>query len=181
MTTSALRLRDGVQGLVAYSRRDLDALFSQVTSAQLAEAALRDVLPALVRTYGLAAGSLAADWYDLERERAGARKAFSPIVPDLGDAGSQALVGWATATATGFDPLKALIAGGLQRRIANYSRETVTGSAVADPGSAGWQRVGNGNCDFCEMLIGRGAVYSEASSDFQCHDNCRCSAEPVWS
>jgi hypothetical protein len=30
------------------------------------------------------------------------------------------------------------------------------------------------------MLIGRGAVYSEATADFQSHDHCNCQAEPAW-
>lgn len=180
MPTPALQLRDGVQGLVAYSRRDLDALWRQATTVELVEAAARDVLPKLIRTYGLAAGSLAADWYDDQRDRAGARRAFTAVVPDLGDSGAQALVGWARATATDLGPLQSLIVGGVQRRIANYSRATVTSSSVADPAAAGWQRVGNGDCDFCSMLIGRGAVYFEATADFACHDNCRCSAEPVF-
>jgi hypothetical protein len=35
-------------------------------------------------------------------------------------------------------------------------------------------------CDFCEMLADRGAVYGEASADFEAHDHCSCSAEPVF-
>jgi hypothetical protein len=30
------------------------------------------------------------------------------------------------------------------------------------------------------MLIGRGAVYTEASVDFEAHDHCHCGAEPAW-
>jgi hypothetical protein len=55
----------------------------------------------------------------------------------------------------------------MQRRIANFSRDTITGSSIADPKAQGWERVGNGECAFCSMLIGRGAVYSEASADFE--------------
>jgi hypothetical protein len=70
----------------------------------------------------------------------------------------------------------------MQRRIANFSRQTVMGSSVADPKARGWQRVGAGECKtgFCDMLIGRGAVYSEASADFAAHDHCKCSAAPAF-
>jgi hypothetical protein len=30
------------------------------------------------------------------------------------------------------------------------------------------------------MLIGRGAVYSEATADFAAHDHCKCSAVPAF-
>jgi hypothetical protein len=30
------------------------------------------------------------------------------------------------------------------------------------------------------MLIGRGAVYSEAGADFASHDHCNCSAVPAF-
>jgi hypothetical protein len=45
----------------------------------------------------------------------------------------------------------------------------------------GWQRVASDNaCAFCEMLAARGAVYSEESADFEAHDGCTCTVEPVW-
>lgn len=152
------------------------------TAAQ-SETVLRDVLPDLIDTYGAAAGTLAADWYDDLREKREIPGRFTAIPADIPDAGAQALVGWALAEVA--DPqdvtaFRSLIEGGTQRRIANFSRQTVMGSAVADPKARGWQRVGAGECDFCAMLIGRGAVYSEASADFQSHDHCNCGAEPAW-
>lgn len=42
----------------------------------------------------------------------------------------------------------------------------------------GWRRVGDGGCDFCDMLIGRGSVYKEDTAQFLSHDRCRCTAEP---
>ena len=55
-----------------------------------------------------------------------------------------------------------------------------TVSSTTDPKARGWQRVGVGECDFCSMLIGRGAVYSEATADFLSHDHCHCYAEPAF-
>lgn len=175
-----LDLRDGVTGLVGYASRDLDALWREVRTAAEAETALRDILPALIATYGLAASALAADWYDELRHKVGAKGRFSAIAADIKDTGAQALVGWATSTATDMPGLQALVLGGTQRRIANFSRGTIIESSVADPAARGWQRIGSGECAFCAMLIGRGAVYSEASADFAAHDHCSCSAAPEF-
>jgi hypothetical protein len=72
------------------------------------------------------------------------------------------------------------VAGGLQRIIANADRQTIQASSIADPGARGWAREGSGNCDFCAMLIGRGAVYTEATADFDSHDHCGCIAVPAF-
>lgn len=175
-----LDLRDGVTGLNTLARRDLAALWRSITTAAEAETALRDILPALIDTYGAAASSLAADWYDEARAKAGVGGRFTAIAADVKDAGSQSLIGWALSEATDLGAFQGLIEGGTQRRIANFSRGTITGSSVADPKATGWQRVGSGECDFCEMLIGRGAVYAEASADFASHDHCNCSAVPAF-
>lgn len=175
-----LDLRDGVQGLVAYANRDLSVLWRQVTDAAQARVALNDVLPALIETYGAAAGALAADWYDDQRVKVEVAGRFRAIPADIKDVGAYELVGWASTTAKDMTSFESLVRGGMQRRIANFSRGTVTGSSLADPKARGWMRVGNGECDFCRMLIGRGAVYTEASADFLSHDACRCGAAPEW-
>lgn len=176
-----LDLRDGVSGLVAHARRDLNHLWQQVSEAAAAEVALRDVLPAVIDTYGAAAATLAAEWYDDARTKAGVAAAFTAIPADIRDTGAQALIGWALTEAQEYTTFRTLIEGGTERRIANFSRLTITGSAVADPKAAGWQRVGSGECAWCRMLISRGAVYREATADFSAHDHCRCSAVPAWS
>lgn len=67
------------------------------------------------------------------------------------------------------------------RHAMNAGRETITASVAADPAGRGWRRVTSGRaCKFCQMLAGRGAVYSADTADFQCHDGCNCSAEPVY-
>lgn len=143
-----------------------------------------DVLPALVATYGDAAGTLAADYYDDLRDRQNVRRRFSAIVAELpNDGGTDELARWGVSPLFKAEPdwsaAKALVAGGLQRRIANVSRLTVAQSSIQDPAARGWQRVGAGGCDFCAMRLG-GAVYTEASADFESHDHCRCSSEPVF-
>lgn len=71
-------------------------------------------------------------------------------------------------------------AGAASRLVLDAGRDTIRRTTVADPRTRGWQRVTSGGCDFCSMLAGRGAVYTEATADFASHDHCACSAEPVY-
>jgi hypothetical protein len=157
------------------------ALWRQVSNAVEARIALQDVLPALAQTYGQAAASVAADWYDEAREAAEVSGGFRAIPASLEDQGSDALALWASEKGSDLASIQALVEGGLTRRIFDWSRQTVMGSALADPKADGWQRTGVGSCAFCAMLIGRGAVYSEATADFASHDHCNCDATPAFS
>lgn len=175
------QLRNRVSGLVTLANGDLAALWRRLERAADAEEALRDILPALIDTYGAAAATVAADWYDDLRAKTGVAGSFRAIPADVRDNGAQALVGWALSEATDVTAFQSLVEGGLQRRIANYSRLTVTGSSVQDPRADGWQRVGSGSsCPFCSLLISRGAVYSDATADFAAHDHDDCQAAPAF-
>jgi hypothetical protein len=180
--------------LVDEHRRDLAFLIGLATSNLLdlwvfgddyaaTQAGLTDILPTLVDEYGSAATALGADWYEEYRAESGVTDRFTALVAPLPDRGrTDALAGWATSFKDRYDPIAAQqkVTGGLQRIVANADRQTVMGSATADPKAVGWKRVGGGDCDFCRMLISRGAVYSEATAHFQSHDNCKCSAVPEW-
>lgn len=174
--------RSETDRVVRLANRDLTRLWALVNNGAAADEALRDLLPAIVREYGSLGAAVAAEWYDSQREKAGVSGKFAAIPIEADDRGSQSLVGWALNTATDDSSLQSLILGGVQRRIADHVRYTIGGSAIADPAATGWQRVGAGSCKdgFCDMLIGRGAVYSEAGADFAAHDNCKCSAVPAW-
>jgi hypothetical protein len=173
-------LRKGVAGLATLAFRDLNAAWRDAENTARAGAVLRDTLPAVIETYGAAAATLAADWYDESRDEAEVRRFFQATPATIEQVGADSLIAWATAEATDVNALRVLIEGGTQRRIANFSRLTVTESALADPAATGWQRVGAGSCAFCQMLISRGAVYSEATADFASHDHCKCAAVPAW-
>lgn len=176
----ATQLREIQSRLSVLAGRDLRRVWTLVERPEGAREVLHDVLPDLVSEYGLMGATLAADWYDSERDRLGVAGRFQAVVAELKDAGAEALIGWALSQATDLPAFESLILGGTQRRIANYVRETVTTSSTADPKARGWQRVGGGGCDWCQMLVGRGAVYTEATADFEAHDGCRCTAAPVW-
>lgn len=180
MATAALLLRRELVKLDGDMQDDLAKLWRSIETADAAAKILHDVLPGLIDAYGTGAAAMAADWYDDLRDELEVPRRFTAIPGDISDTGTHALIGWALTEASTDDGFKSLILGGSQRRVANFARLTVTGSSIADPSARGWQRTGVGECDFCSMLLGRGAVYSEATADFEAHDSCHCGAEPVW-
>lgn len=177
-------LRSAVADLNAVAADDLRGLWRQITNADQAREALEDVLPLLVRTYGLAAATVAADWYDDLRDDLNVDRRFSAIVAEIDDQGADVLARW------GISPLfqetpdwaaaRSLVEGGLQRRITNGARQTIVDSSLQDPQAQGWQRIAFGGCSFCQMVASRGVVFTEASADFASHDNCGCHAVPAF-
>lgn len=177
--------RSDLNQLVQVAQTDLRVLFRQFDTADAARQGLMDVLPRLTAIYGDAAVALGADWYDTLRDDYGARGHFRAIPADLPDQGrTDALARWGVSPLFGPEPdyllAAAKVAGGLQRIIANADRDTIRISSTQDPGARGWARAGSGGCDFCAMLIGRGAVYTEATASFDSHDHCNCVAVPEF-
>jgi len=157
----------------------LARLWRLVANGASADEALHDLLPAIIREYGALGGALAAEWYDQQREKAGAsgRWVAAPIEAD--DRGAHALIGWALDTATDDTTLRALILGGVQRRVADHLRLTVANNAVQDRAAAGWVRIGQGECDWCRQYLD-GEVRTVAGYDFDAHDNCNCTVEVAF-
>lgn len=177
----ASSLRSDTASLVRLANRDLSRLWRLVANGASADEALHDLLPAIVIEYGSAGAAVAAEWYDQQRAKVAARGGFVALPVEADDRGAHALVGWALSEATDDTALATLIAGGVQRRIADHARYTVARNSVEDKAARGWKRVGEGSsCEFCSMLLGRGAVYTEATADFRSHDHCDCSAAPAW-
>lgn len=180
MTQAATQLRRAVATLANSLSTDLTVVWRRVERAADAGEALNDILPALIEQYGAAAATVAAGWYDDLRDKREVRGRFTAIPANVPDVGAHALVGWALSEATDYPAFQTLILGGSQRRVANFARRTVMGSSIADPRARGWRRVGAGECDFCAMLLSRGAVYTEATADFEAHDHDQCFAEPEF-
>lgn len=185
MATPAEHSRD-LEELVSLAERDLRILLDQADSADEARDGLMDVLPRLVAIYGAAAASLGADYYDDLRDAAGAAGRFQAIPAEfVADEGrTESLARWAVAPLYQAEPDVAAalwkVTGGVQRLIADADRETVMGSLRQDPQGKGWRRHTNPGCDFCDMLAGRGAVYSAETADFSSHDHCHCIAVPEY-
>lgn len=171
------QFRRALRDLNILAQQDIDLLWRSTGGDP---AALMEILPEVVDTYGSAASSLSADWYDEMRADSGVRGSYTAFVPEPGDPGTAALVGWAQSRATSPEAFQALILGGLQRRITNFARDVVTDNAIRDTAATGWMRIGHGECAFCAMLISRGAVYTERSVKFHSHDDCNCGAAPAF-
>lgn len=74
------------------------------------------------------------------------------------------------------------LAAAAQRLTLAGDRLTVMGTIRSSRGRiAGYRRITRATpCAFCAMLASRGAVYSETTVDFQAHDSCGCSPEPLY-
>lgn len=198
--------RQALAQLVALAQRDLAAFWvaAEALPVEALRVALAEILPGIGLTYGDAAAALGAEWFETAREASGAPGSFAPVLAEQPDQGRWAsLANWATEPMLRPDQRPNAMAswaarpslkpkdvrattltrldGGLQRSIAAQHRETIMRSSIADPAAKGWRRVGVGDsCDFCSMLLSRGAVYTEASVRFRSHDHCNCAAAPAW-
>lgn len=178
--------RQALTALTVYTQRDLDTLFANLRAYPLDEAygALMEAVPILAETYGYMAAALAMDFYENMREEADVASRFTAEPAPLpGTARYEALVRWGMQPAYADDPTVALtrLSGGLQRIVANSSRETVTLNSERDPQAKGWKRVARGDgCRWCQMLASRGAVYRQSSVRFASHDDCHCTAAPAF-
>lgn len=188
MAPTPSEARDVLVGLSALAVADLSALFAKLEGATADQVrdALIEALPGIGDTYGLAAGSLAAYWYEDLRERSEVPGSFSAEPAEAVDPAR-----WESLARWGVSPLYGpvadagaaltLLSGGMQRTVTDHHRLTVVDNSIRDPRSSGWKRIGVGdNCGFCRMLIGRGAVYTDATVTFRSHDWCNCAASPTW-
>lgn len=183
-TLTRLHRRD-LRVLTDESERDLERLWREFSTPQDARDMLMRALPQLVAVYGSAAATLGADYYDNMRDAANARGSYraapaAPVEGEALDVLARVAVGPLFSAKPDLASALTLAKGGLQRHVANADRETVRVASVEDSRARGWQRVGAGGCEFCQMLLGRGAVYTEATADFEAHDHDQCSAEPVF-
>jgi len=74
------------------------------------------------------------------------------------------------------------ITASAQRLTLAGDRHTIMDTIRSSRGRiAGYRRVTSGGaCAFCLMLASRGGVYSRRGVDFQAHDSCGCSPEPLY-
>lgn len=163
--------------LTSMALSDLAAAWSSLTRPETLWQGLKE----LGTTYGLAAGTLAADWYDEARTDAGID--VSIVIEPAGEP-TDGLWRWIASEALAGDPNTALgrMQGEMQRAVADAHRRTITDLSGRDPEATGWRRVGQGeNCRFCNMLIARGAIYKAGkASRFAAHPHCNCLAEPAF-
>jgi len=185
---TALEQRQALRTLTGYAVADLVLIWPQLRKVKPNRLydVLLTLLPAIQEKYGPSAASLAADWFEDSRAdakvagRARAVLASPPVEAQWKALLDRSLSGM-FAEEQRPEATLSMLSGGLQRSVANEHRQTIVQSTRADPKSKGWARVGSGKtCGFCQMLIDRGAVYTEATAAFLAHDHCSCVASPTW-
>lgn len=176
--------RRELETLTGLAAKDLSLIWREFNTAESARDGLMEVLPRLIAIYGSAAATLGADYYDTLREQAAVKGRFVAIPAELPDRSrTEALARWGVAPLfkpePDFTSSLTLVNGGLQRIIANADRQTVRFSALQDKAAQGWRRVGFGACDWCRQYLD-GEVHYVEGYDFDAHDHCHCTAEPVF-
>lgn len=163
--------------------------------------ALADTIDTFAQAAAILAGSgfdqsaaAAANYYGLFRRveigaAAEVRQAARPGVELLaGQLRGAALSGIIDARKAG-KPIALAKQNGLVRVVGTFTklvlgggRMTILNGTQTDRKALGWSRVTSGDpCTFCRMLASRGAAYkSERSADFQPHDHCACTPEPLF-
>lgn len=176
--------------------RDVTSLWPLWTPGRVAEyGRFTDVAMTLIAARHQDSAGLGAAYYRAFRAVEGARGPDTPRMPPRLTARDMlpalrvtGLSGVMRALRAGFSVQAASrsglvqVAGAAGRLVLSGGRDVVLASVGADGAAAGWRRIASGGaCEFCAMLAGRGPVYKgERTADFQAHDHCACSAEPVF-
>lgn len=178
--------RQAQVGIRVLVNRDLTRFWAGLDQARPDQvvAAVEAYTPLLVQRYGSAAADLAAEWYDEQRAIAGVRDVFRAVtVASPYEGAVPGMVGRAAGRLGVGDVGGALLV--LRTNVGKYAlaagRETIARNVDRDPSAAGWQRVARaGACEFCRLLVGRGAVYRQSTVHFASHGSCNCAAIPSW-
>lgn len=142
----------------------------------------------LVRVYGDAAATIAADFYEELAEAAG-EHVERAVLAELADESLDGSARYAARNLFGRDSSVLLFRQAMERSIARFvkkmANDTMSLNAARDGGRRGvkFARVPTGaeTCAFCIMLASRGFVYAskETAGEFDhFHDNCDCKIVP---
>ena len=194
MTVTADILRDRIDDVILDMERqfaritpNLDDLIREVLGgskpaySQL-QSLGRTLLAPMVDQYGLASGSLAAEWYDLNRDLLKVGGDWSGATVQDPNVDTGPLIGGSIADFTSGASILSGIQSGMDLRVRQAAQGTVMDSVLRDPQARGWGRVASaGCCPFCGMLAGRGGVYrTRQTATFCPHLHCKCQALPLW-
>lgn len=180
-TVTVAEHRRNIAELSRLAALDIGVIMSRHRDAELTRDRLIELLPLLAATYGAAAATLGADWYDDLRDAAAIRGRFRAIPAEpAGPERTDVLARWGVGPLFSAEPdvttATSNLAGGMQQVIADADRQTVTVSSAEDPAARGWERViGGGACTYCASLAG-----AFTSADFKSHTSCGCTAAPIF-
>lgn len=175
---------------VDLARAELEAFFYGLNFSDpaLAREALLEFMPLLTQSYGDAAATAAAEWYEAAR-RAEVGGTYSAVLGRTADiAEVQGSTRYAAGGLFADDPAQtlAILSGALQRYVLLAMRDTVGENARRDSARPRFARVPTGakTCAWCELLASRGFVYHTKetagiiASDY--HDDCDCMIVSSW-
>lgn len=182
---SVARWRQAQLGLTRLLLRDLRGLRSLIDPARLQTTVPTwiEAVTVLVTRYSEVAATLAADFYDGERETAGVSGTFTvPLADPSPDDQVDASMRWATkdlwpreeadASVAQQEPLDVRLAaamtkadGATQKLVADRGRATLRQAVDGDPRAVAYARAAAlGACAFCKLMASRGSVYRTAAS-----------------
>lgn len=144
---------------------------------------LLDTVPGVLAFYSEGSAALAADFYDDARAGVAGRFSAAPVVLDRMVKIRRGVVWASEPLSVDDDELAAARFAQLMRsEMARPYRDTVLSNRQRDPQAVGWTRItrGSGSCGFCKGLADRGAVYRKETATFAAHDDCMCTAAPVF-
>lgn len=165
-----------------------------------------DAVRALIGEYGGASATLAADYYEAQREAANIGGSFTSPLPDpppdrqvdnsLRWAAKDV---WSTETESAIDDrlntAEVKSTAVAQKLVADQGRAAIRESVQRDREAVGYARAAAlGACAFCRLMASRGMVYKTAgtagrdanslftgdASVAKFHDNCHCGIIPVF-
>ncbi|GGV45657.1 hypothetical protein [Streptomyces spectabilis] len=181
-SASVTRWRQAQFGLTTLLLRDLRGLRRLINPARLQATvpAWIEAVAALVARYSEVAATLAADFYDGEREAAGMPGPFTvPLADGPPDEQTSNSLRWATkdlwpraegeATVAQLEPLDRRLEaamskadGAVERLVLNAGRETVQDAVRQDRGAVAYARAAALSCcSFCALMSSRGAIYKD--------------------
>lgn len=184
-SASAGRWRAAQRGLTRLLLRDLRILRRLIDAGRLQATVPPwiDAVTQVVDRYSQTSATLAADFYDGEREVAGMPGSFTvPVADPPPDEQVDASLRWATkdlwsrsepdATVAQLEPLDVRLEaamnkadGVVDRLVLNAGRETVLQAVRQDPQAVAWARsAALGCCSFCALMASRGATYRTAGT-----------------
>lgn len=148
-------------------------------------AALLDGVPNVISYFTDGSAALAVDFYEEERVLAGVQDSSFVTEFVVNDRTVKIRRGIAWAADPLFAGDEALASSRLaeivQLETARPYRDTIIENRRRDPYAAGWKRITSGRgCAFCLALAAKGAIYRESTARFASHENCHCTAAPVF-
>lgn len=197
------RYRAAQLGLTRLLVRDVRGLRRLILPSRLRESVpdWLTAMNAIVEQYARTSATLAADFYDGQREAAGVPGPFTvPVSDPPAPEQTEASLRWATkdvwprdpgdprTTDAQRQPIEVRLAQAekkaeqvTQKLVTDTGRGTVQEAVRQDRQATAWARsAARGACAFCKLLASRGSVYKQNTADFRAHDGCHCGVIPVF-